>query len=464
MASEFKRVALENIISVDATKYKFSRYNICMQEGNKEIFIFNTKSGGSCVISLPFKINTKTIDNFLNLGFLVEKNKDELKEVIDRFKTIRNDESIMRLIILPAETCNFRCTYCYESFREIIMENHTKNSIINFIEKNIYKLKILEVSWFGGEPLLALNQILDLTEKCKKLAESFSVNFISDLTTNGFLLTPQYFEKLVNVGIKGYQVTVDGYANIHDRFRKLINGKGTFWKILANLQAIKKINKDFYFVIRTNFDEQTVDELKKWIGLYNNEFGRDARFKLLFRPIFKTGTERDRQLQLCSLQKGALFESELALCLWEMQDFSASYLRDVLLPNPKMIYCYGGLPNCFVIGADRKVWKCTVGLDEKDSIGIIKDGGNVEFNIQKLNEWNKYTEEWLYDEKCLMCLRLPLCMGGCILSRKNGKRGCYGTFDSLFKAMKIYYKLKGGDRNDYHQKSRRTRYPNRCSR
>lgn len=442
---------LERLINIDLTNYKFSRYNISLQDDGV-VFIFNTKTSGCVCILAPYKVDAQIFENLVNLGIVVKKSNDEVSEVINRFKRIRNEENIMRLIILPSEACNFRCTYCYETFSGLQMQKNVADSIITFTEKHIKKLNTLEVSWFGGEPLLAINQILYVTERCKNIADNWGVNFISDITTNGYLLTPKIFNKLINNGIKGYQITIDGDSNVHNRLRKLKNGKGTFQKIWTNLQGIKNIKDDFYFVIRTNFDKQTSHELRKWIVLFSNEFKNNKKFKLVFRPIFRTGTERDQQLQLCSSKEGAQIESDCALLLWEKQGFPFEYLSEVILPHPKTVCCYGGLPNCFVIGADGKIWKCTVGMREEDVIGILKKNGDIEFNVQKMNEWNKYTEEWLTDNECLECVRLPLCMGGCILSRKNGRKGCYGSFDSIMRAMKIYYykKLKGGDKNDYY--------------
>lgn len=440
--------SLCKVLSIDS-KYKWSRYNICAKSDDGAILIFNTKTGGSGIILPPYKIDTKNFENFLNLGFILERHTDELVEIINRFKVIRKDETTMRLILLPAEICNFRCTYCYETFRGLIMKNDVADGIINLVQKNSTRLKLLEVSWFGGEPLLAINQILKITRTCRDIADKSGFNFLSDITTNGFLLTPPNFEKLLSVGIRGYQVTIDGPSEIHDSLRKLKNKKGTFQKIWANLQSIKTINQDFYFLIRTNFERQMWGKLKKWIMLYNDEFKDDSRFRLLFRPIFAYSTPRgiEKRLQLCSLQKGAEIETELALFLWKTQNFPINYLQEILLPNPKSAYCYGALPNCFIIGADGMIWKCTVGLSEKEAVGMLQKNGDIVFDTQKLNEWNRYTEEWLGDKECLRCLRLPLCMGGCIISRKNGKRGCYGTFASIIKAMDIYYHqcVKGGD-------------------
>ncbi|MGQ9810909.1 MAG: SPASM domain-containing protein, partial [bacterium] len=111
------------------------------------------------------------------------------------------------------------------------------------------------------------------------------------------------------------------------------------------------------------------------------------------------------------------------------------------------VYCYGGMDGCFVLGADGKLWKCTVGLDDRNQVGYLTEEGEIVFRKQGLDDWDRYSEEWLSDQSCLSCLFLPLCMGGCILSRRNGRRVCYYRRGPIEKLMEIYFRLcmKGGD-------------------
>lgn len=62
--------------------------------------------------------------------------------------------NFLQLIILPTEGCNFRCTYCYENHENKKMLPETKESIINFVEKNISKYTALRIEWFGGRTVM----------------------------------------------------------------------------------------------------------------------------------------------------------------------------------------------------------------------------------------------------------------------------------------------------------------------
>jgi|GEM_PF-242850 len=439
------------VLRIDPYKYKVSRYNIYKKTSDKALLIFNTKTGAFSILTSQF-INTEDkeryLADFVKNGYIIEKERNERGEVIENFKKVTDDKTIMRLIILPAEMCNFRCIYCYETFSGRKMPNEIATAIVKFVYRHIKELKTLEISWFGGEPLLATETVVSITQECQRLARANGVKFLADVTTNGYLLTPKLYQNLIAVGITGYQVTIDGIAEVHNQYRKLKKGGDTFQRIWKNLCALKKLNDEIYVIVRTNFDQNSTYKLDEWINLYSLEFGNDRRFRLLLRPIFRSGSERDRQLKICPLEKAAKFESEFLLYLWEKLGFPDSYFYEVLLPSPKAVYCYGGLSGCWVIGANGKLWKCTVALDENSSLGYLEENGTLNINHQKLSEWQSDMESWIYDDECQECIFLPLCVGGCILSRKKGKKGCYILHQSITRAMEMYYTkkyLKGGE-------------------
>ena len=114
------------------------------------------------------------------------------------------------------------------------MSNETENSIINYLKKQIteHGLESLSLTWYGGEPLLEKNRIKSLGTKINKLGLTF---FDNDIVTNGYLLNKENFKLLEDVGITNVQVTLDGLQETHDKRRPLKNGKGTFLKIIKNL-------------------------------------------------------------------------------------------------------------------------------------------------------------------------------------------------------------------------------------
>jgi len=89
-------------------------------------------------------------------------------EIIDGFSrhslssSLRNDH--YHLILYPTEECNFRCVYCYEDFEVGNMPDWLVKSVKIHLENKMKKIKKLDISWFGGEPLVAKKILFEIAE------------------------------------------------------------------------------------------------------------------------------------------------------------------------------------------------------------------------------------------------------------------------------------------------------------
>lgn len=89
-------------------------------------------------------------------------------------------------------------------------------------------LHTIYLNWFGGEPSLCLEALIDFTRNLNHLAQKYNATIIGSITTNGYLIDKEAFLRLINVGIKNVQITIDGAKEAHDSVRHLRGGKGTF--------------------------------------------------------------------------------------------------------------------------------------------------------------------------------------------------------------------------------------------
>lgn len=160
-------------------------------------------------------------------------------------------EPVLELTIVPTYRCNFRCPYCYQDHEKgLIMDEGTQDAIIKFVRKHIANYTAVEISWFGGEPLLCVDMILKINHAIKQICKTRYKAFKSSITTNGYLLTKAVFEKLLDCGVKRYFITVDGLESEHDKQRYLANRSGTFNAILNNLLDIKTLPSTRHFSIQ----------------------------------------------------------------------------------------------------------------------------------------------------------------------------------------------------------------------
>jgi uncharacterized protein len=59
---------------------------------------------------------------------------------------------LLHLILLPTEACNFRCVYCYETFRLKRMERGVVDGVKRLIERRAATHRPLTHKYVGGEP------------------------------------------------------------------------------------------------------------------------------------------------------------------------------------------------------------------------------------------------------------------------------------------------------------------------
>ncbi|QSZ26431.1 radical SAM protein [Aceticella autotrophica] len=129
--------------------------------------------------------------------------------------------------------CNFRCLHCYNSSGEnIVVDNElTDQEVINFI-KEIAEMKLLNVCFCGGEPLIRR----ELIYECAKLLIEAKTSHVS-LVTNGYLMTEDIAYQLKKNGIDRIQISIDGASpNTHDRLR---NKNGAFNRAINAIKILK---------------------------------------------------------------------------------------------------------------------------------------------------------------------------------------------------------------------------------
>lgn len=104
---------------------------------------------------------------------------------------------------MPTEQCNFRCSYCYETFTKPVMTQAIIDNLKGYLVRNIKKYNSFCLEWFGGKPLCATKEVMDISKYCLKLAQKAGIPFISTITTNGYLLNPELIQDLIKMHIIG---------------------------------------------------------------------------------------------------------------------------------------------------------------------------------------------------------------------------------------------------------------------
>lgn len=280
------------------------------------------------------------------------------------------------LILFPTEQCNFRCVYCYEDFSVGKMPDWVVDATKTLLAKKIPQLRILELSWFGGEPLLAKDIMLDLAQYAYDLAQQYGCVLIGDTTTNGSLLDVRTLTRLVELKQNRFQISIDGAQEVHDQTRVTRNGRGSFAKIWQRLMDAAATDLDFRIVLRIHLTSQNQASVEEFCQLYNQHLAHDPRFSLFFKAIENLGGDNQTQIQKLS---NAGSPRKVAALLQETYDPKTTTDNYI---------CYAAKPNSLAIRANGSLSKCTVALqDEKNQIGKIQPDGTLEIHQQKFSTW-----------------------------------------------------------------------------
>jgi uncharacterized protein len=360
-------------------------------------------------------------------GFLVPKGTNEFRQIQLGFGQMHYRNDVLDLILLASEDCNFRCSYCYEEFKRGTMLPSVREGIKKLIEKRAPNLRHLTIGWFGGEPLYGFKAIEDLGPFFAEITSRYSIQFVSHMTTNAYLLTPDVAEKLLAWKVFFYQVTLDGMRAQHDKKRPARDGSGTFDTIISNLRALKQREEKFRVRLRVNYDYENYPHLEELLSLLEDTFEHDPRFIVAFHAVGKWGGANDENLTVCPLDEGKAMRERLRHLAISKGLGTPGTLRDMNGAGKNV--CYAARPYNFTIAADGKVMKCTVALDKHDYniVGQVTPDGEFNLNVENLARWVEPSFE--SDPVCQKCVLLSTCQGiACPLARiQTNTRPCAST-------------------------------------
>ena len=339
-------------------------------------------------------------------GFFVPEDLDERKVVSDLLQKER-ESAPFNLIILPHENCNFRCTYCYESFRRGKMTRSVVAGLKLLVRRQIKQSPGLAVAWFGGEPLLGQDVICELSESFISDCEQAGVPYSSHMTTNGYLLTPDVVDSLIKHRVTQFQVTLDGPQATHDRTRTRAGGGSTYRHIINNLTQMRDSPHPFQMTIRVNFSPESIPLMDEFLAETSGLFANDSRFSAYFRPIGKWGGPNDAKLDTCEFHEAADEKARLILRNLDYE-FANALVKNALRSHGTV--CYAAKDSSIVVGADGTLYKCTLAFeDPRNQVGRLGEDGNLQIDEARWNRW--VNTDGLDTSGCVRCPFLPSCQG-----------------------------------------------------
>lgn len=400
--------------------YKTSYYNHIIEIEHNQILLFNARTLATIELntseynhveklltSLNREIDTETFDQLQESGFIIKTDFDEKQSISRSLWKARNSKKYMSLTIAPTMGCNFNCHYCFES--ESIRENYhimtddIQEKLYKFVKNHVekYKVEQLEVCWFGGEPLLGLAAIKNLSQLFLDLSEKNNIKYSATIITNGYRLKPEIAKTLRQLKITSAQVTIDGPEKIHDGRRFLKGGMGSFKRIVKNIEPA---SKELDILIRVNVDKQNRNYLNS----------------MLEEILEKSSNQFKPNISLAPVHIDPNIKSEYQAGINEdtFKDIEVKFIDNALEKNfnfskkPDLVNnaCAADHQYSYMIGPHGELYHCWEDFGRPElCVGTLSEGRvhNLDY-VQQYYDFDP-TEH----QKCASCKVLPLCMGGC---------------------------------------------------
>jgi uncharacterized protein len=408
---------------------QLSKFNIWVKDypHQGEYLLFNTRTQALIKVNQELKDdlgnllnskfniqNSKLKENILSLrenGIIVEDEQEDEVKLRYFFRQLKYDSRALpfEATVLTTYACNFRCVYCFEESvkDDVFLDKETGDLIIKWLinraeRKNFKRIFLV---YYGGEPLLNIRPIYDISWHLTEWAQKKGAEFGFGIITNGSLINPDLVDKFLTVGLKEVRVTIDGDRQAHDKKRPFADGRPSFDLIMGNVKSI--IDRVKVRIVG-NFDRENFASIPGFLDYLEEEGLLHKLSKIDFLPLAPRLGPKDNpgaiELAECLsfVGKDGLFNEVLAV--------KKELMRRRLKVNTGL-----AINACSLIMQDAGVtidpkgliYKCNVLVGYPEfSIGNVAD---FELNSRcreflDIDAWNKCPRD---------CPYIPMCQGGC---------------------------------------------------
>ena len=327
-------------------------------------------------------------------------------------RPVKSNE-IKALCLHICHDCNLRCKYCfadegaYHAAREM-MSFDTAKAAIDFLLKNSGNRKVLEVDFFGGEPLMNLDVVKKTVYYAKAEAKKLGKRFLFTTTTNGLLLDDDAI-KFFNEEMENVVLSLDGRPEVHDAVRKTVNGKGSFSAVIDKVKKFVKSRGDKHYYVRGTFTAKNLDFSRDVLFLADEGFD-----SLSVEPVVTDIPElaiKEEHLEGIGREYERLCD-EYIRREKEGKGFNFFHFNIDLEGGPclnKRVSACGAGNEYFSVVPSGDIYPCHQFAGDKEFCM-----GSVFSGLERADLRKKFAESCLFTRKdCDGCFAKFICSGGC---------------------------------------------------
>lgn len=390
--------------------YRLMRYHI-REKCEEGTLLLNTVTGELVLIeqaethlidSLPAPYKPE-MDELIAHRFLVPEESDDVKSVDQLRKVLQRfgiRDSINTYSILPTSACNARCFYCYEAgYPRHTMTQDTVDRVVEFIEKNCAKERIVNLHWFGGEPTIGEKQIDQI---CDRLRER-GIDYRSVMISNGYLFSKEMAHKAKEKWkLQKVQITLDGTEEVYNRTKAYVNADDSpFRRVMDNIGFL--LDDGIRVFVRMNLDFYNAEDLKALICELASRFAERKNFSAYvhelfdnqgFEPVCHRDEEKRDLVNLVESLNHLIAEKGCRRAK------GVNQLKS--LPSLKAYYCMADNPFSVMINPLGQLGKCEHAI-YSHLVGDIHQ--SLEYRSSQAQYWLNPARR----KACQACALYPLC-------------------------------------------------------
>ncbi len=339
---------------------------------------------------------------------------EQLKESI-RDDPIKADPAkITRLVLLVAQTCNIKCSYC---FAEAYMDLHPESRVMSpataraAIEK-VFKTapEVQSLVFFGGEPLIgfaAIREAVRASEKYCMAHQRLMPDF--SISTNGTLIDQKMIEFFKKYHFS-VSISLDGPPHINDRQRKLSSGKGTYYLVKKKIDLLR--NAGVAFGIQAVFTDYHRECKEPVESIYEFLLNLGAREISLTPAIGGSPDEYFDQALLSDLEQSYISSTERIMDSWLTDSpIRIPYWLDILNTltsrKGKARFCDAGCQG-ITVDCTGKVFPCHTVMSKSLYMGSVYDRDFPGEYFRRVTALMSQTSKDSFP-KCVQCWAKKLC-------------------------------------------------------
>jgi len=335
-------------------------------------------------------------------------------------------KKLSSVLVKPAgPDCNMACTYCfYLEKSELFSETKVHRMNEEMLEETVKQVlsqgeRDISFGWQGGEPtLMGLPFFEKAVDLQQKYGRGHSVG--NGLQTNGLLITEEWAEFLAEYKFL-IGISLDGPEHIHNKYRRLRNGKGSWSRIVDKAKLL--LDRGVATNALTVINDCSVDYAEE-IYSFHKSLGLNY---MQFIPCLELNPNNPSQAAPFSVspEKYGKFLCKV-FDLW-LADFDGDVATTSIRFFDSLFHIYVDLPppectllrECgvyVVIEHNGDVYACDFFVDPEWRLGNIMENRLIDMlNSSKQTQFGQ--QKSALPQDCKKCPWLRTCRGGCTKDR-----------------------------------------------